>query len=143
MDPATDNEMKRIHKPNHPNCIPFTSSAFECPKCERKFKSPENLDVHMNSEQEEEFHSSFTMLSGGSFSDALLSRCEICMNDYENPRDLEDHAKIIHNSEFVDKDSFHIYNAEFFDKNRIISDRVDAVRQEMISISKKENKNQL
>ena len=114
MDPTTDNEMKRIHKPNHPKCTPFTSSAFEYPKCERTFKSPKNLDVHMNREHEEESHSSFTMLSDGSLSDALLFRCEICMNVYENPRDLEDHAKIIHNSEFVDKDSFHIHNAEFF-----------------------------
>ena len=91
----------------------------------------------MNREHEEESHSSFTMLSDGSLSDALLFRCEICMNVYENPRDLENHAKIIHNSEFVDKDSFYIHNAEFSNKNKIISDRVDAVSQEMISIPKK------
>ena len=65
------------------------------------------------------------------------------MNVYENPRDLEDHSKIIHNSEFVDKGSFHTHNTDFLYKNRIINDRVDAVRQEMISISKKENQNQL
>ena len=29
MDPTTDNEMKRVHKPNHPKCIQFLSSTFE------------------------------------------------------------------------------------------------------------------
>ena len=115
MDPTNDNERKRIHKPNHPKCTPFTSSAFEYPKCERTFKSPKNLDVHMNREHEEESHSSFTMLSDGSLSDALLFRCEICMNVFENPRDLEDHAKIIPNSEFLDiRTVFISINAEFF-----------------------------
>ena len=53
MDPTTDNEMKRVHKPNHPKYIPFLSSRFECLKCERKFNSPENLNVHMISDHEE------------------------------------------------------------------------------------------
>ena len=66
MDPTTDNEMKRVHKPNHPKCIPFSSSTFECPKCETKFNSPENLNFHMTSDHQEESHSSFTMFSDGS-----------------------------------------------------------------------------
>ena len=94
MDPTTDNEMKRVHKPNHPKCIPFLSSTFECLKCERKFNSPENLNVHMNSDHEEESHSSFTMWSDGSLTDALLFRCEICLNVYESWKDLEDHDDV-------------------------------------------------
>ena len=87
MDPTTDKKKKRIHKPNHPKCTPFTSSAFKYPKCERTFKSPKNLDVPMRRDHEEESHSSFTMLSDGSLSDALLFICVICMNAFENPKD--------------------------------------------------------
>ena len=46
---------------------------------------------------------------------ALIFKCEICVNFYKNPRDLEDHAKIAHNSEFVEKDSIYIHNMEISD----------------------------
>ena len=69
----------------------------------------------MDGEHEQESFSSFTMLSDGSLSNALIFRCEICANCYKNPRDLEDHAKIAHNSEFVEKDSIYIHNMEISD----------------------------
>ena len=99
----------------------------------RKFNSPENLNVHTISDHEKESNSSFTMLSDGSLTDALLFRCEICLNVYESSKDLEDHAKVIHNSEFVHNDSFDIENAEIV----IISNKVDDVQQEMNSMPRK------
>ena len=64
---------------------------------------------------------------------------EICLNVYESSKDLEDHAKFIHNSEFVNNDSFDIENAEFV----IIGDKVDDVQHEMNSMPRKGSQNQL
>ena len=73
------------------------------------------------------------MLGDGSLSNALIFRCEICANCYKNPRDLEDHAKIAHNSEFVEKDSIYIHDMEIS----------DVVQKEFgIAPKKKESQNQ-
>ena len=68
MDPSSDDEQQRIHKPGDSRCV---AQSFECPSCGKKFKTSSDIEAHMLNHTQE---TSLTLVSqAGSELERLLA----------------------------------------------------------------------
>ena len=88
QDPNSSNEMHQIHKFGHPEC--FSGSSFDCPYCDEKMDSQPSLQDHIDDKHTHPSFSSFSLVSNGTITDALL-RCTRCPDTFENEYDLQIH----------------------------------------------------
>ena len=68
---------------------------FECPTCEDKFKTPSDLQSHIEQLHEQSW-SSFTLLSNADSKIGKYVACKVCSKMFENEADVYLHMERVH-----------------------------------------------